>query len=45
MENAHFAWDRSMGIIAKYIWDSAKLEENLVTYLDKTGKQYSDFKE
>ena len=45
MEGAHFGWSRSMGIIAKYIWDKEKLEENLVTYLDKTGKQYSDFKE
>lgn len=44
-ENAHFGWSRSMGIIAKYIWDSEKLEEILVTYIDKTGKQYSDFKE
>ena len=45
MEGAHFGWSRSMGIIAKYIWDNEKLEENFVTYLDKTGKQYSDFKE
>ena len=45
MEGAHFGWSRSLGIIAKYIWDNEKLEENFVTYLDKTGKQYSDFKE
>ncbi len=44
-EGAHFGWSYSMGIIAKYFFDKQKIEDILVTYFDKKGKQFSDFTE
>ena len=44
-EGSHFGWSFSMGIIAKCFFDKQKIEDILVTYIDKTGKQFSDFKE
>lgn len=43
--NAQFGWNRSLGIIAKYFYEHEKLEATLITYIDKLGKQFSEFKE
>ncbi len=44
-ENGFFSCSRSIGIIAKYYRDDENQADILITYIDKTGKYFSDLKE
>ena len=45
IENAFFGWNRNMKIFGKYLKGIGLEGDHLMTYFDKTGKQFSDFKE